>query len=90
MTRSAVLLYTPLVAATGAGCGHTSPTRPVPVGEGDQLGMVYVHANEGPPRAHVLFFHGKGPHMAQQFEHIKRVTEGNSMSASRTDVRGLR
>ncbi len=37
------------------------------------LGAVYVHANQSPPRAYALFFHGKGDHLGGQFERAKRL-----------------
>jgi uncharacterized protein len=40
-----------------------------------QLGAVSLSTTASPPRAHAIFFHGKGPHLADetQFEHAKRL-----------------
>jgi len=46
---------------------------PIPVGDGDQLGAVYIRGSESPPRGHALFFRGKGGHLDHQLEHAKRV-----------------
>jgi len=43
------------------------------VNEQVTLGAVYVHANESPPRAYGLFFHGKGDHLGGQLERAKRL-----------------
>src|SRR5262245_10228568 len=47
----------------------------IPVNEEVQLGAVYLSAAVQPPRAHAMFFHGKGPHLAaeSQLEHAKRL-----------------
>ncbi|HEY8206227.1 MAG TPA: alpha/beta hydrolase [Myxococcaceae bacterium] len=47
----------------------------IPVNEQVQIGAVYLLATTQPPRAYAIFFHGKGPNMANpgQFEHAKRL-----------------
>ncbi|HZN95398.1 MAG TPA: alpha/beta fold hydrolase [Myxococcales bacterium] len=47
----------------------------IPVNGEVSIAAVYLTASVQPPRAHALFFHGKGPHLAveSQLEHAKRL-----------------
>ncbi len=45
----------------------------IAVDGGVSLGAVYVRGNVQPPKAYLLFFHGKTDHLGKQFTRIKRL-----------------
>jgi len=55
--------------------GQIGTPFPIQVNPDVQIYAVYLTSTTQPPRGYGIFFHGKGPHMANdgQFEHAKRL-----------------